>query len=433
MENSDPLGDHPLSNISNNHPGLPAHHEYLRNLVKAETFFTDLGYSFSAGHAQSSRTIENILINTENSQLSDAYEKFKDSGISASLSKYIFRLITSFTIMNYKKYSGMSELKINALYSEIENNLPWLLDVLDGYGLPRNITESELKTIIRYTLEEYSSNFHNHILNDWSPWENLSGTLTSAPCVCCGERGRLDVFFRGGGRKLYHKFMSGDEWSSWEDTSIPIASAPGSVITEDGTAHVFALTHNRTLLHIEKKENWKCCNEIGRNIVSAPAVYLCPSGDIHVFGRGIDNELWHIIRFSNGSWGTWESLGGFITSAPSVVSWDGLRIEVFARGIGNSLFHISLINNSWSEWENLGGFLTSSPSSSSRAYNRIDIFARGRDNQLLWKIWNGVNWSGWNDLGGFLTSRPTSVSWGPDRIDVFARGYNNALIYINNK
>ncbi len=85
-------------------------------------------------------------------------------------------------------------------------------------------------------------------------YENLGGTLASGPGVSSWASGRLDVFVRGPGNSLWHRWYSSG-WSGWQ--------VLGGVITSDPDA-----------------VSW------GPN-------------RIDVFTRGTDNALWH--KWWNGS------------------------------------------------------------------------------------------------------------------------------------
>ncbi|WP_396265716.1 hypothetical protein [Halobacillus shinanisalinarum] len=53
--------------------------------------------------------------------------------------------------------------------------------------------------------------------NQWSDWESLGGTLTSAPAVSSRRSNQLDVFVRGTNQRLYKKTWNGSQWEEWED------------------------------------------------------------------------------------------------------------------------------------------------------------------------------------------------------------------------
>jgi hypothetical protein len=50
----------------------------------------------------------------------------------------------------------------------------------------------------------------------WGGWQDLGGTLTSAPAVASWGPNRLDVFVRGQDDGLWHKSWNGTKWSDWD-------------------------------------------------------------------------------------------------------------------------------------------------------------------------------------------------------------------------
>src|SRR6266540_5071671 len=214
----------------------------------------------------------------------------------------------------------------------------------------------------------------------WTDWENLGGTLTSAPGAVSWDQCRIDVFARGTDSALWHKWYDSG-WSDWES--------------------------------------------LGGILTSSPAASSWAAGRLDVFACGTDSALWH--KWYDSGWSDWESLGGTLISAPAAVSWDQGRIDVFARGTDSALWH-KWDDSGWSDWESLGGILTSSPAASSWAAGRLDVFACGTDS-ALWHKWYDSGWSDWESLGGTLISAPAAVSWGPDRIDCFGMGIDSALLH----
>ena len=104
-----------------------------------------------------------------------------------------------------------------------------------------------------------------------------------------------DVFVRGQGNRLYHKWWDGSNWSDFED--------------------------------------------LGGNIASAPAVSSRATNRLEVFARNSNNQL--ITRSWNGSrWSKWQTIGGTFTLDPAAVSWGTRRTDVFVRGANNALWHI---------------------------------------------------------------------------------------------
>jgi hypothetical protein len=156
----------------------------------------------------------------------------------------------------------------------------------------------------------------------WSSWENLGGTLTSAPTAVSWGPGRIDVFARGSDNQLIHRWYASGRWSSgWESLGGVLTAAPGAV-------------------------SWG-------------------SGRLDVFVRGVDNRLYH-RWFSVDHWSSgWEHLGGVLTSGPGAVSWGSGRMDVFARGDSGQLIHRWYGSGGWSTaWESLAGAPADDPDAS---------------------------------------------------------------------
>jgi repeat uncharacterized protein DUF346 len=176
-------------------------------------------------------------------------------------------------------------------------------------------------------------------------WESLGGELTSKPAAVSWAGGRIDVFARGTGNALWHRWYDNNAWYGWES--------------------------------------------LGGELTSGPTVSTWGPNRLDVFARGPDNTLWHL--WYDGAWHGYESLGGELTSEPAAVSWASGRIDVFARGTDNDSWHRWYDNYSWYGWESLGGELTSGPTVSTWGLNRLDVFARGPDN-TLWHQWYDGGW-----------------------------------------
>jgi hypothetical protein len=179
-------------------------------------------------------------------------------------------------------------------------------------------------------LDAFGRNASNHLVHRWyafgawSAWEDLGGTLTSAPTAVSSAPGQIDVFGRGGSNQLLHRSYSGGRWSAWES--------------------------------------------LGGTLSSAPDVASWGNGRLDVFVRGSGNQVFH-RWYSNGRWSTgWENLGGPLLSGPAAASWGPGRIDVLGRGGSGQLLHRWFSGGRWSgtatAWENLGGTLADDPDAS---------------------------------------------------------------------
>ena len=261
----------------------------------------------------------------------------------------------------------------------------------------------------------------------WSGWEPLAGAAQGAPATTTWGPGRLDVFVRGSGNDLMHKWYTGS-WSGWEDLGAPpggLGGDPGAVAWSAGRIDVFAAGADGHLWHKWYAGGWSGWENLGGTVVGAPAVASWSAGRLDVFVQGSDNQLWH--KWYAAGWSGWEARGGVLTSSPAAASWGPGRIDVFVRGTDNAAWHISY-DGGWSGFGTLGGGLGDSPGVSTWGPGRLDLFARGTDNRLYHQWFDGGNWSGWQlALSGTLTSAPAAVSWGPSRVDVFVRGTDDGI------
>ncbi len=236
----------------------------------------------------------------------------------------------------------------------------------------------------------------------WTAWQDLGGTLTSAPAAVSWGRERITVFARGGNGEIIQTYKEGgNAWTPWRTPSelrgVILRSAPSCASWTSGAINCVAL-----------REGY---------------------GGVFQFywnGRG-----W----FTN-------DLGGDATSAPAIVAWGAGRLSVFVRNSNGNLIHRYWQHNvtDWTppRWEAVGsGTITSAPSCASREVGVIDCFALGPNGvvmQLYYDERAGARWVGWNQLMGMATFRATSpisaVGWNRNLLDLFARGPDMRLYQI---
>jgi hypothetical protein len=283
-----------------------------------------------------------------------------------------------------------------------------------------------------------------------------TGGLTSGPDAASWEPGRLDVFVRGTGNRLEHKFRtpSGGWVSSWESpnlgapTGLSLAGDPTAASWGPGRVDVFARATDNNLWHRFYNGQWSAWENLGAplgGLASDPDVSSRTTNSLDVFALGLTGTLYQ-KSWTGSSWTGWTSLGkpatGGLTSHPSAVSWDAGRIDVFARGPNSHLFHRWWTSSAgWSVWENLcaaphpGCYLFSAPDVSSWSAGRLDVFIAGDTAapHRLYHRWYNGSWSGWENLCAAphsacdIVGAPGAVSWGLNRIDVFVRGNTNQL------
>jgi murein DD-endopeptidase MepM/ murein hydrolase activator NlpD len=258
-------------------------------------------------------------------------------------------------------------------------------------------------------------------------WENLGGTLTSAPASASWAPGRQDVFVRGTDNALWHRWWEGSGWSVWESLGGVLRSDPAAAARGPGLLDVFVRGTDDALWHKRwDGSHWSDWIREGGTLTSGPAAAAWDPSRLDVFVRGTDNALWH--RGWDGAWGAWESWGGILTSGPAAASWQAKRLDVFVRGTDNALWH------SWSDqgqrhpWESGGGILSAGPAAASPAPNQLDVLVLGSDNKLYRRRWLGSWWTAWSGSDGGWTSAPAASSQkGSLTVDIFESDVNRAL------
>ncbi|WML35964.1 hypothetical protein [Clostridium sp. OS1-26] len=168
-----------------------------------------------------------------------------EHGINRRTSDYLFRLIIGYVLDNAEKYSGNENQKINAISKDFEKRYSYVLSSLVNMGIPRNKLNELIKKVIRFTL----NNAQISAEKGWSKWEDLGGSLTSAPSASSWGANRLDVFVKGTDNAMYNKWWDGSRWSDWEDLGGNIASEPAASSARPNHIDVFARGRNGELLY----------------------------------------------------------------------------------------------------------------------------------------------------------------------------------------
>jgi hypothetical protein len=180
----------------------------------------------------------------------------------------------------------------------------------------------------------------------------------SAAAVESMSSGRLDLFTRGADGALHTKVSSGGAWSGWDDLGGSITSAPAVAAWGPNRLDIFARGANNALYHIWYNGTWHAWENLGGNLASAPAVAAWGPNRLDVFARGTDNTLQH--RWYDGAWHDWESLGGTLTSAPTATSQGSGKLDVLALDSAGDLQQKSY-SGSWAAWQRVSGFAPTVP------------------------------------------------------------------------
>jgi hypothetical protein len=149
-------------------------------------------------------------------------------------------------------------------------------------------------------------------------WEVLgTGLMSGSPAAVSWGYRRIDVFSRGGGGDLAHKWFDNGHWSGWES--------------------------------------------LGGIITSSPVVASTGSRKLNVFARGTDGALWHTY-FDTLYWYSWEYLGGYLSGgsvpAQSAALGAGSRepgkVDVLVIGGDDRTGYQRSYDQWWQDFRNIG-------------------------------------------------------------------------------
>jgi hypothetical protein len=264
-----------------------------------------------------------------------------------------------------------------------------------------------------------------------------SSSLTSIPAIAINADGRLEAFARLNDNALWHTSQvspgggcdpcpgggylpSGNYWYNWATLGGAVYSGPAVAVNADGRLEAFFIGFDRGLYHnwqVTPGGVWSGWFSLGGVVALSSSVVVGVNADgrLEVFVTGSDYALWHINQKQvNGSvWSGWTPLGapigGTLQGPPAVaVNADG-RLEVFDVASDGALWHISQATPNgpgWSSWETLGdgqGIAYGWVTVGRNADGRLEAFVQGQDD-ALWHIWQGAaggggGWSSWNSLG----------------------------------
>jgi hypothetical protein len=276
---------------------------------------------------------------------------------------------------------------------------------------------------------------------------NGSSAFAPGPAAVSWGSGRIDVFVRGGGDAIYHKYyVSGTGWlpdgptGRFESLGGVSEYGPGAASYMVNRLDAFCVATDDSLQHRYWDGNsWNPTphwEDLGGGLTSSAAAVSWDTNRIDVVCRGGQNHIYHKYWTRSGGWapdGNFEDLGGSAIGSPGICSWAPGRLDVFYRGADNALWH-KWFNGSWSAGESLGGTLTSGPAAVSWGSGRIDVVVRGGQNHIYHKYYiSGQGWlpnGNFEDIGGNATSDPGICSWGSGNLDVFYRGTDNNLKHL---
>jgi hypothetical protein len=244
----------------------------------------------------------------------------------------------------------------------------------------------------------------------WSRWDGRTWTraaelnanrLASAPsCASWGTSRsvRLSCFaVLEGSSAMQHTWYDGTNWSGWQNLGGTLTSAPGAVSWAPGVVSAFVRgTDTQMWQRYYDGRNWSGWIRLDGELTSAPSCSSWSEARVDCVVRGNGNNLF-LKTWEAGpgkGWGGWNALGGGANSAPSITAWGVNRLSIFYRGDNGMMMHRYWDGARWVGPEDLGGPISSSPACTSPAVNRIECYAQGVDPiynagpALIQRVWS---------------------------------------------
>lgn len=195
-------------------------------------------------------------------------------------------------------------------------------------------------------------------------WNRIpSPVVASAPAICSMNGERLDAFFVGADRKIWHsaKVNRNTNWGLWGD-ELPASglnSAPSATSWGNNRIDLVARQQaNNEVLHVcyDDAGGWRS-KRLGGTVTAAPTICALGPKQLHVFARGLDGNTWH--KSGDGTnWGPWTNeLGaprGGLVSAPVAITRNKREIYLFAtghdKGSGFLVYYLKWDGTEWHDW-----------------------------------------------------------------------------------
>jgi peptidoglycan/xylan/chitin deacetylase (PgdA/CDA1 family) len=189
----------------------------------------------------------------------------------------------------------------------------------------------------------------------WVPWENLGGTLTTAPAVAASAANRLLVTARGSDGAVWSRAWDGTTWRPW--------------------------------------------TSLGGRAISAPAVDVVDAATYRTLVVGVDGAVWQRQVSAVGApLAGWSSTGAGTAFAPGASATAGWARAVRAVAISNG----PGVRQIWGNGTlvDIGGAVTSAVALQEVGTNQTWTFARGTDNALWLNVATAGSSSTWLRIGG---------------------------------
>ena len=191
----------------------------------------------------------------------------------------------------------------------------------------------------------------------FGPPEVLGAGLTGDPVMAQRQDGTVDVFARGSGGELLHKWLGAtggwqpSPFGSFQSLGSGLAGSPAALVRDDGTLDVFARGDGGGLLHkwLPGAGGWQPSASgsfalMGAGLGGDPQAIQTADGITNVFARDAAGGLAHKWIQAGGDWrpspgGPFEVLGAGTTGSSALVQRQSGWLDLFVRSTTGELAH----------------------------------------------------------------------------------------------
>ncbi|KAK4150428.1 hypothetical protein C8A00DRAFT_46171 [Chaetomidium leptoderma] len=232
---------------------------------------------------------------------------------------------------------------------------------------------------------------------EWGTWEDMGGSLDSAPAACSRKKDNMHVFCTGTDNQAWHRsYDAGSGWGKWQNMGGYVKHYP-STCSWGKTMQCW----HRRYMYDEAQGGWYSWDNMG-GYLDGPPKAVTWGQNTSVFCKGEDGQAWH--RKYDSTWGEWESLSGSLDAEPAACAWDG-RMDVFVKGSDGACWHKTYAP----DVVQYGG--------------KMEVYITGDDSAVYRKVCEKAKWTAdWEYMGGNVNTKPNAVVWNDSRVVVYGTG-----------
>lgn len=263
-------------------------------------------------------------------------------------------------------------------------------------------------------------------------WLDLEGSIECEPVIARNAQGRLQVFARSYGDRIWHKVQASkgiDRWNGWYDLGGHASGDPAAGIDGDGRLVVFAVGTDGYLRYsVQRSVNsaiqWGEWVDLGGPCVGIPAVSRDADGQLVVACRTPENGL--IVATQSGDeWTVWNNRDDVVAGNPIQVRDREDRMALFCLGPDG---HV--LCRTETTWQDLGGSFVGGPVVGVSADGRLEVFARDHQGAVSHSFQESDGeWTGWQALSGDFAGGPMVARNRDGRIELFGRTNEGCVQY----